>query len=180
VKHERTSVAGRIVPKRGFTLLEILLAIAVIGLLATTVIGLSSNLLTAKPSTPDDVFWQACQAARKAALESGRDESLSFDPKTKAFSLSDGTVVKTFPVPAAPDDLVVDFFTTQSGPSFMLLGGTLVQTHPIPSVAFYNDGTCVPFQVQFRARGAAHVQSIDPWTCAPVLTPPDANATTGL
>ena len=179
MKHEGMSAGGRIGRQRGFTLLEILLAIAVIGLLATTVIGVSAHLVTAKPSSPDDVFWQACQAARRAALVSGRDQTLSFDPKAKAFSVSDGTVAKAFPVPAASDDLTVDFLTTQSGPNAILLGGTLVQTQTIPTVAFYSDGTCVPFQAQIRAKGAAHVQSIDPWTCARVLTPPDASASTG-
>ncbi len=178
MKHDRPP-AGRIGTREGFTLLEILLAIAVIGLVSTTVIGISAHLLTAKPSTPDDVFWQACRAARKAALETGHDETLSFDPKTKAFSVSDGTASKGFAIRLASDDLAVDFLTTQGGSSAMLLGGTLVQTQTIPSVAFYGDGTCVPFQVQFRSKGAAHVQSIDPWTCAQVLTPPDANSATG-
>ena len=179
MKHDGPSTAGRAGRMGGFTLLEILLAIAVIGLIATTVIGVSAHLLTAKPSTPDDVFWQACQAARKAALETGHEETLSFDPKTKSFSVSDGTASKGFAIAAASDDLAVDFLTTQSGSSAMLLGGTLVQTQTIPSVAFYGDGTCVPFQVQFRSKGGAHVQSIDPWTCSPILTPPDANAATG-
>jgi general secretion pathway protein H len=160
-------------------MLEILLAIAVIGLLATTVIGLSAHLLTAKPSTPDDVFWQACQAARKAALESGHDEILGFDSKAKAFTLSDGSSSKAYPVPAAADDLAISFLTTQGGTTTNLIGGTLVQTQTIPSVAFYGDGTCVPFQIQIYAKGAAHVQAIDPWTCARILTPSDANATTG-
>lgn len=179
MKHETTPVAGRIGPRRGFTLIEILLAIAVIGLLATTVIGLSARLLVAKPASADDVFWQACQAARKAALNSGHDETLSFDPKAKVFSVGDGTATKTFTVSSASDDLAVDFLTIQNGSSSILLGGTLVQTQTIPSVAFYGDGTCAPFQVQIRSKGAAHVLSIDPWTCARVLTPPDATAATG-
>jgi len=179
VKHERARGAGRFARQQGFTLLEILLAIAVIGLLAASVIGISANLLRHKPVTADDVFWQAAQAARKAALKSGDNQILSFDSKTKAFSVSDGTDVKDFPVRAAPDDLDVDFLSTQNGTSSMLLGGTLVQTQNIPSATFFDDGTCMPFQVQFRARGGAHVVSIDPWTCAPVLTPPDANAATG-
>lgn len=176
MKQERVRAAGRCGPQRGFTLLEILLAIAVIGLIATSVIGMSSHLLTAKPATPDDVFWQASQAARKAALKTGRDQTLSFDPKTRTFIVNDGTASSSFAVLAASEDLAVDFLSTQAGASAMLLGGTLVQTQTIPSVTFYSDGTCVPFQVQIRARGAAHVLSIDPWTCARVLTPPDANA----
>ena len=91
VKHERPSAAARIGRRRGFALLEILLAIAVIGLVATTVIGVSAHLLTSRPVTPDDVFWQACQAARKAALETGHGQAMAFDPKTKSFSVGDGT-----------------------------------------------------------------------------------------
>jgi prepilin-type N-terminal cleavage/methylation domain-containing protein len=58
-------------PAAGFTLLEILLALAVIGLLSAVLIGGSARLLATKPLTPDDVFWKAVAQARKDALERG-------------------------------------------------------------------------------------------------------------
>ena len=54
--------------------------------------------------------------------------------------------------------------------------GMLVETQPLPFVSSYSAGTCVPFRVQFRSTGAARTLSIDPWTCAEVLPPPDPNA----
>jgi general secretion pathway protein H len=58
----------------------------------------------------------------------------------------------------------------------VLIGGTVVETEPLAAVTFYNDGTCTPFRVQLRANGAAHILSIDPWTCAPVLSKSDASS----
>jgi prepilin-type N-terminal cleavage/methylation domain-containing protein len=158
--------------KRGFTLLEILMALAVVGLLSSAIIGFSTHLLAGKPSTPDDVFWQATQAARKAALEFGKDERLSFDPKTKTFSIADGINTKTLQVKSGADDLQVNFLSTQSASSSMLIAGTVIQTGGMLYVTFYSDGTCIPFQAQIRTRGGAHVLAIDPWTCARVLNPP--------
>jgi prepilin-type N-terminal cleavage/methylation domain-containing protein len=179
VKREGAPTAGISGAQRGFTLLEIILAVAVMGLVASSVIGLSANLLKSRPTRPDDVFWQACRAARKAALQSGHDQSLSFDPKTKAFSLTDGTSTKTFAVAGGSDSLAIDFLSGQSGGPAMLLGGTFVLTQTISGVTFFSDGTCVPFQVQIRVGGAAHVLTIDQWTCAQILTPADANSATG-
>jgi general secretion pathway protein H len=42
------------------------------------------------------------------------------------------------------------------------------------AVTFYNDGTCTPFRAQVRTYAGAHMLSVDPWTCAPVLTKTDA------
>jgi len=161
--------------QRGFTLLEILMALAVVGLLSAAIIGFSTHLLAGKPSTPDDVFWEATQAARKAALEYGKSERLSFDAKTKTFVITDGINSKTLQVKSGGDDLGIDFISTQTSSSSMLIGGALVQSGGMPYVTFYSDGTCIPFQVQVRTRGGAHIQGIDPWTCARVLNrPPNA------
>jgi general secretion pathway protein H len=162
--------------RAGFTLLEILLAIGLIAVLSAAMIGISSNLLSDRTATPENIFWKAAEAARRAALKSGQETDLSFDDKQKAFALSDGATVKTFAVPTADAGLGVDFLGPKSSAaSAVLVGGTLLETGALAYVAFYNDGTCSPFRVQFRAKGAAHVISIDPWTCAQTLTQQEGN-----
>jgi general secretion pathway protein H len=158
---------------RGFTLLEILLALALIALLATVFVGASSALLADRPRSLDDQFWKLCGEARRSALEHQHDLEVSFDPRTRSFVLSDGTSARSIPV-TGPADLAVDFLAADREASTILIGGTLIQTTPLPAVTFYADGTCTPFRVQFRANGAAHTLELDPWTCAPVLPPVDA------
>jgi prepilin-type N-terminal cleavage/methylation domain-containing protein len=160
--------------RAGFTLIEILLVVALIGLVGWIFIGGSAALMTNKES-PDDQFWKATAAARKEALEEGRSVVMTFDTKAKGFAINDGNQRKVLPVVGA-DDLVIDFHPVQSdSSSSVLIGGTLVETEPLAAVTFYNDGTCTPFRVQIRANGAAHILSVDPWTCAQVLNQSDAN-----
>jgi general secretion pathway protein H len=157
----------------GFTLLEILLALAVMALIATTIIGASAHLLGSRATNPDDVFWQAVAEGRKMALQSGADSRLGFDDRTKTFTLSNGSASKTFSLHSSDNDLAISFLNTQAGASSILLGGTLVETQTMPFVTFYPDGTCVPFRVQIRQRDSVHSIAIDPWTCARVLHPAD-------
>ena len=181
---------------RGFTLLEILLCIALIALLGGVLVGGSSHLLTEKPVTPHAVFWKAVQEARKAALKSEHEIRLKFDRENKCFSLIDGlapsvlaedgftrveTPLKTFPIAAeATRDLTVDFLgASAKGGSTILVGGVLLETRNLPHVSFYSDGTCSAFRAQFARAGASTILSIDPWTCAPVLTSADPNAPPG-
>ncbi len=165
---------------RGFTILEVLLALAIIALLGTVLIGGSAQLLSDRPVSADDVFWKAVQEARKAALKSGVEVRLTFvddRDKGKAFVVNDGTASQAFPLPAATaGDLSVSFLTTQKGASAVLVAGQMVETQTVPAVVFYSDGTCTAFRAQFQRGGATHLLSIDPWTCAQVLTPPDPNA----
>jgi general secretion pathway protein H len=160
--------------RAGFTLLEILLVIALIGLMGTIFIGGSQAMLNDKGRSLDDQFWQASAQARKTALEDRQSVILTYDAKTRAFGLADGLRKSSIPV-TGPEDLAIDFHPAQvqSG-SETLVGGTLVETEPMSSVTYYNDGTCTPFRVQIRANNAAHLLSIDPWTCAPVLSASDA------
>jgi prepilin-type N-terminal cleavage/methylation domain-containing protein len=161
--------------RRGFTLLEILLVIALIALMGTIFIGGSQAMLADKAKSLDEQFWAVTAQARKMALEDRQSVLLSYDPKTKAFILVDSIGKQSVPV-TGPDDAMIDFHPAQveSG-SEVLVGGTLIETQPMTSVTFYNDGTCTPFRVQIRAENAAHILSIDPWTCAPVISAQDAH-----
>lgn len=159
--------------RRGFTLLEILLVIALLALISAALVTISLHLIETKPTTPKAIFWEAATEARKSALKHERDARLSFDDKNKQFVLNDGE--KTWPVPNSRD-LTIDFLQVQSDHrSSILLAGDIVDTNTIPFVTFYADGTCSPFRVQIRKNGAPQIIEIDPWTCAPVLPAKDAN-----
>jgi prepilin-type N-terminal cleavage/methylation domain-containing protein len=160
----------------GFTLLEILLAIALIALISATIIGASAHLLNSRSASPDDVFWQACAAARKSALRSGTEARLGFDDKTKSFLVTNGAASRSISVSSADDQLAISFLTTQGSASAVLVGGTLLETQSMPFVTFYPDGTCIPFRVQVRLRDGVHSIAIDPWTCARVLSQTNSNA----
>lgn len=156
------------IARAGFTLLEIILAIAIIALLTGVLVSASSNLLTNKSVTPEEVFWKAVVQSRQLALKGEREVRLSFDPKEKNFVIDDAVAAQTLPVPPARD-LTIDFLPAQTTGSTILIGGELVDSKAIPFVTFYNDGTCSPFRAQFRNSGAARILAIDPWTCAKVL-----------
>ena len=168
----RSGARGR----RGFTLLEVLLVLALIGLLASVLVGGAAQLLNNKPMSADDVFWNAVEEARKMALKSDGDAVLTYQDdqeKGKAFVVTGASGSKSFPIPK-PGDLEVTFLSGQKGGNLIMVGGTVLETQKIPSVTFYADGTCTPFRVQFFRNGATHAAQIDPWTCAPMLTPSDS------
>lgn len=165
---------------RGFTLIEIILALSLIGLMAAVLIGGSARMLSDKPESADDLFWKSVAAARKRALMSGRDVRLAYlDDRDngKRFTIGEGPDLKAFPITTASPDLAVNFMSAQKvAGSVMILAGQVIETQALPYVTFYGDGTCTAFRVQIRAGVDAHILSIDPWTCAPVLVPPDAFA----
>lgn len=177
---------------RAFTLLEVLLALGIIALFGAVLIGGSARLLSETPATPTEVFWKAVQEARKSALKAEHDIRLKYDKEKKSFVLLDGlapsrlaadgftreeAALKEFPVPGASErDFEVTFLSSAKGGPTILVGGVLLESEPIPFVTFYSDGTCSAFRAQFMRSGSASILSIDPWTCAPVLTPKDPYA----
>ena len=156
---------------RAFTLLEILLAVALLGILGAAMVSIAPRLANSRPETPTEIFWEAVRTARRSALISEREVRLSFDAKEREFVIVGGEGEKKFKVPAVPD-LTIDFLHAQSSNSSLLVGGQLVDFRTLPSVSFFPDGTCSPFRIQFRTTGPARVVAIDPWTCSPVLEEP--------
>ncbi|HEX2100198.1 MAG TPA: type II secretion system protein [Candidatus Synoicihabitans sp.] len=153
-----------------FSILEIVLVVALIGFLATALVVVGGRLLSERPLTADEVFWTAADEARKYALLHQQDVELSFDRETRSFRARTTEGAETFPVPGE-GELQIDFLSLQPTGSNVLIGGNLVETRPLRSVTFFADGTCTPFRVQLRSGGPARIIAIDPWTCAPMLTP---------
>ncbi|MEO7598290.1 MAG: prepilin-type N-terminal cleavage/methylation domain-containing protein [Opitutus sp.] len=153
---------------RAFTLVEILLAVALLGLLSAAMISVAAQVSDRRPKSPQEIFWETVRTARRTALISEVQIRLSYDPKEKSFVLEGPERVQKFTVPETRD-LTIDLIHAQSTGGSILIGGQLVDTQVLPSVSFYPDGTCTPFRVQFRTTGPARILAIDPWTCAPIL-----------
>lgn len=158
-------------PRAAFTLLEVLITVALIALLTGVLVVGTSRLLGDRPKTADELFWLAVGAARKDALQNNRDVRLTLDVKAHQFvALSHGVETRYPFVPKEINEL--DFLAPKStgGSSSMLVGGQLIETQTMPFVMFYDDGTCSPFRVQLKSRNGTRVLEIDPWTCAQVLS----------
>lgn len=156
----------------GFSMLEVLVTLALIALLGGLFIGASARLLNTRSASAEEIFWKAVTTARGYALTHGQDVRLAYLPKEKAFDATTPEGSRRYPIPYA-GELNLEFMGVGSGGrSTVLIGGTLVETQTLPFVTFYADGTCTAFRVQIRTGGAAtepRYLTIDPWTCAPVL-----------
>ena len=161
--------------RAGFTLLEILLTLAIIAAMAAVLVSGSIRLTEMKPISPQEIFWKAVQETRKRALRSGAEQQLRITGKNKTLALvaSGPNGETSFPFNAT-SDLQVELLSSGKSRSAILIGGQAVETGSVPYVTFYGDGTCSPFRVQFHAGGnSVFLVSIDPWTCAPVLLADD-------
>lgn len=163
--------------RAAFTLLEVLLTLALIGLLTSVLVIGAMSLTEPKPITVEDVFWKAVSESRKTALLSDHEVRLRFFTKGKTYALvaTGPGGEQRYPI-EKQEDLKVEFLAQQKSGSAILINSQLVETQTIPFVTFFGDGTCSPFRVQIRAAGGAPRSiSIDPWTCAPVLPIVDTN-----
>lgn len=161
---------------RGFTLLEILMVIALLAMIASVLVVGSIKLIETKPKTAEEVFWKAVSETRKTALLSAQEVRLRFVTKNKTFAFvaSGPNGEQSFPIDGY-EDVKIDFLSTQKGASAILIRSQLVETQTVPFVTFYGDGTCSPFRLQIRTGGPARTLSIDPWTCAQVLVAADSS-----
>jgi prepilin-type N-terminal cleavage/methylation domain-containing protein len=157
--------------RHGFTLLEVLITIALIALLTSVLVVGTNRLLRARPLSADELFWAAAAATRKDALLNNRDVRLTLDSKAGTFVALSADGVETRHPFVAKETAELDFIAPKASgfSSSILLGGQLTETATIPFVMFYGDGTCSPFRVQLKTPFGARVLEIDPWTCAPML-----------
>lgn len=153
--------------RAAFTLVEVLLVVALLGLVAFAFVNSAADLFRSREPRADDVFWDAVTAARQLALEGNQTVILRYDAEKHvlAWSGAGTSPAKTLPFPGRQ----LEFLPVVSQGS-ILLGGQLTETDSIKLVRFYSDGCCDAFRVQVTdAAGRLIIQGIDPWTCAPML-----------
>lgn len=149
---------------RGFTLLEIVVVLALFGLVSVLLLGGSGSLLRAiGREDVESTTLNAIASARYEAVLAGRTLELRLDEKTRVLDWGAGRAI------LAGEDTVRLLPPVQT--SAVLIGGRLEEA-AISSVRFHADGTCDPFRVEIVRGQAGRILVIDPWTCT-VLAPGD-------
>jgi prepilin-type N-terminal cleavage/methylation domain-containing protein len=152
--------------RAGFTLIEILLVIALLALIAFLFIGGTGDLFRAQEKTADDIFWQAVQAARLRAVQDDMTVDLRYDEKLRQLQWSANGTSAVLDWPGKS----VEFFPLNQHDT-VLLGGQLLDAGHISVVHFYPDGATDRFRVQLTDNsGRVTRLEIDQWTCAPVVS----------
>jgi prepilin-type N-terminal cleavage/methylation domain-containing protein len=190
----RVSALSAVRRRQAFTLLEVLLVVALIGLLSGVLVTGLTRMLNPPPDSPAQAFWRAARAARKHALENATQVRLSYNANDGAFEViaEDGTALDPIQPPAGTR---VEFLSGIVAPTLAsngvngtvnrLFGSVLDATDaPTESVTFFSDGTSSLFRVRIHASmsGADTITSIievDPWTCSPMLGTSAGGATGG-
>jgi prepilin-type N-terminal cleavage/methylation domain-containing protein len=152
--------------RRAFTLLEVILAIAMLGLVASLFITGGNEMFRARQRTMVDVFWDAVQAARLQAVQGDTTVTMRFEEKSRRLLWG--------PPSGEPHGVDwpgrnLEFLPLVSRDSIML-GGQLVGVGRIEAVRFHADGTTDRYRVQLTdSAGQVSRLEIDPWTTAPIL-----------
>lgn len=154
----------------GFTLLEILLVLMLIGLLGAVMIGGAVSLLkSVEDKDPEAIVLSMLQKVRGEAVEKGVVIEVTPLPDDAGFVWgADG--VESIP---KRQGLSVRLLKPEIVAA-SLIGGQL-QERSIDRVRFFPDGSCDPIRVQVIRGEVRRVYSIDPWTAAPL---PEGGKTT--
>jgi|APLak6261668527_1056067.scaffolds.fasta_scaffold00145_4 prepilin-type N-terminal cleavage/methylation domain-containing protein len=161
-----TGFPRRTTGPRAFTLLEVILAIALLGIVASLFITGGSEMFRARERTLVDVFWSAVQAARLQAVQEDTTVTMRFDEKARRIVWrSANSEVHGEDWPGRN----LEFLSAESRDA-VLIGGQQVGTGRLVAVRFHADGTTDRFRAQLTdANGKVSRLELDPWTAAPVV-----------
>lgn len=160
--------------RQGFTLVEILLAIALIALfVGTVVVNVQGMLNRNEIDSVEDSFWSAVDKAKQNAVFQQRKYRLQFDEDERAFIISSGERREVFDFELGPmgEDLSLDIRFTEkmANGGSKLIGGRRITDRDVERVLFFPDGTCTPFTVSLGVAEYRIEYNIDPWTAAPLV-----------
>lgn len=153
--------------RRGFSLLEIVVVLGLIGLLTAVVAGGSVALLRERPATGEEQMRLVLTKVRRQAVTNMQELRLSFDGKKRLFLVQSVEGDKPIPL-EIKGEFQVEFVPPKAGSSIMIAGEGM-ETTKLPFITFYRDGSCSPFRAQLRTGGPSRIMTFDPWTCAEMI-----------
>lgn len=153
------------VQQGAFTVLEVVLIIALLGLVGALFVSGGNDLLRVRQQTAADVFWQAVQAARLLAVQENTTVQLRFDQDNLRLVWQSSGGPHELPWPGKN----IEFLPVEQNET-ILLGGQLAGTSRLKAVRFHADGGVDRFRAQLTdSSGQITRLDLDPWTCAPLL-----------
>lgn len=168
------------VSRRGFTLFELLLVLALIGLFSTVfVLNINSLMKDGEMETLEREYWRAVESARTGAVFKQQAHFLEWDPKGDRFLVLSAGAVQEFPVEIeSAAGLEIEVFFEEVAPenSYVLIAGELVAKREIVKVGFFPDGTCSPYQVSMKIAEFETQFKMDPWTGVQLVDPKEDEA----
>lgn len=158
------SAGARVSRRAGFTLVEVLLVLALMALLSGVLIVGGASLLDGGKDDPEAALLAVLQKVRREAVE--RDETIELRIEDDGATLAWGDQPdQTVTLPVA--EKVRARLLAPKSLGAVLIGGE-AEEHPLPSLRIYPDGTCDIARLEVRRNGARRLHDIDPMTCAPL------------
>ena len=161
--------------RRGFTLLETLLAIGLMSMIAAVMIGGSTTLLKSTvQSDPEDALRTLLQTVRRTAVQKAQIMELapteSPDEDGPDFIWGEEGAAEDRPrteekLPKA-EGVKVKILAPESAGA-ILLGG-VASEKALARMRFYPDGTCDRVRLEVTRDSGRRLVPIDPLTCAPL------------
>lgn len=161
--------------RRGFTLLETLLAIGLMSMIAAVLIGGSTTLLnSAARADPEDALLTLLQTLRRRAVEQStvieliplvRTDEAGPDFAWNPENAPEDQAPRTEQLPRA-EGVTVKILAPESTGA-ILLGGVATEA-PLQRLRFYPDGTCDRVRLDITRAEGRRLLPIDPLTCAPL------------
>lgn len=154
---------GRPAAMAGFSLIEILLVLGLMGLLCGLFISAGSGLFGDATRRGAGVFWDVIRHARHQAIMTDSTVILQVSEDATQLVLQSPEGKQVVGMTAG---MTITLLRPEERAT-ILLGGELVETKSLALVRFYPDGTCDAFRAQmtFPAK-SRQVVTVDPWTCA--------------
>jgi len=161
--------------KQGFTLVEILLAVALVAMLSSVfVLNVNSLLRDGELETLEREYWRAVETARSGSVFKQQVHLVEWDAKGYRFLVKSAGQTEVFEVDRSQmGDLEIEVFFEEVAPenSYVLIAGELVAKREIATVSFFPDGTCSPYTVSLRVAEYETSFQMDPWTGVQLVDP---------
>ena len=153
--------------RRGFTLIEVVIVIALIAIAGSLVVVSAEGMLSGLGSEPNDrIFQKAVREARFQAASLKENTYLLYDDESGTLYVLDegGQSLSDFSIAASNGDEVPALVFEQMLPSSGLDGFSREETAQIKQLVFRPDRSSTPFQVTMRDGANEFTLRFDPFS----------------